>query len=263
MTPRQGDFLAGSIASYPPWFLPLRPGKRGLIRLICFPYAGGGSASFRPWARLMPEEIELVCLQMPGREARIVEPPRTDISTLVAEIVHALGKLPVMPTAFFGHSLGSLIAYEVANVVQGSTSAPRKLLLSGCSPPHVRKDEKDEEPIWQLPDDAFLEKIRELNGTPEEVLSNLEMMDLVMPILRADFRLAEGIDMTPRQLPIPICAFGGKEDPEASEDDIREWKHYSSTAFNYRMFPGDHFFINSYQEIVCRAVIDELAGLMF
>lgn len=263
MTPHQASFLGGGIASYSPWFVPLRSSKRGLVRLICFPYAGGGAAAFRPWGRLIPEEFELVCLQMPGREARLAEPPRTDFSALVTEIAHALGKLPPMPTAFFGHSLGSLIAYEVAHLVQGSTSAPRKLLLSGCSPPHVRKDEEDEEPIWQLSDDAFLEKIRGLNGTSEEVLSNIEMMDLVMPTLRADFRLADGIDPKPRQLPTSICAFGGKDDPEASEEDIREWKHYSSTIFSYRMFPGDHFFINSHQEIVCRTVIDELAGLVF
>lgn len=263
MTPGQAGFLGCGSASYAPWFLPLRPGKRGLVRLVCFPYAGGGSAVFRPWARLMPEEFELFCLQMPGREARLADSPRTDFPALAAEIAQALVKLPAMPTAFFGHSLGSLLAYEVAHLVQGFPASPRKLLLSGCSPPHVRREEVDEEPVWQLSDDAFLEKIRELNGTPDEILQNAEMMDLIMPMLRADFRLADGIDPSPRQVLAPICAFGGKEDSEASEEDIREWKHYSTAIFSYRMFPGDHFFINSHREMVCRTIVDELAGLVF
>ena len=233
------------------------------VRLVCFPYAGGGPGVYRSWPALLPKEIEILCAHLPGREACIADVPQTDFESVSGELVRAVCELPVTPTLFFGHSLGGLLAYEVAFRLARAASphAPVRLILSGCAPPQVKKG-KDEGPGWLLSEEQFIEKLRELNGTPEEVLTSREFLDLFLPMLRADFRLAYNARQALRSgLSVDTHVLGGAEDAEAAQDDLEQWREYLAKDPKVTIFRGGHMFLNEDPQAVCNVVAKHLREL--
>lgn len=229
-------------------------------RLVCFPYAGGGPGVFRGWSELLPQDVEILCAHLPGRESRIADFPETDFNLVVSELVGALSELLPAPTLFFGHSLGGLLAYEVAFRLTRtqSVNAPVRMVLSGCCPPGVEKH-LDAIPAWLLPEQQFIDKLRELNGTPEEVLASKELLSLYLPILRADFQLASNARQALRPgLGLHTHVLGGVEDVEATEEDLQQWRAYLSTTPQVTMFPGGHFFLRENSHAVCAVVAKQL-----
>jgi surfactin synthase thioesterase subunit len=211
----------------------------------------------------MPREVEILAVHLPGRETRISETPGSGFAATVDSIVTALQQLAPLPTVYFGHSLGGLMAFETARRLEQKVlgEAPLQIFLSGCSPPHVDKNGEDG-PTWRLDDVRFIDRLRDLNGTPHEVLDSPELLELFMPLLRADFQLADEARESIRgRTRIPIVVFGGTDD-EITRDELQEWERYATAPVPVHMFPGGHFFLNTRSEAVCSAVGTRIADTL-
>jgi medium-chain acyl-[acyl-carrier-protein] hydrolase len=230
------------------------------LRLFCFPYAGGGATVFSTWPRHLPPDVEVVAVQPPGREGRLMEKPFSDLAQLVEAMHREL--LPHMdkPFAFYGHSNGGLMAFELARTLRRTGGPmPRHLFVGGRPAPQM---DPDEEIIHALPHDEFITALRRYAGTPEEVLQNAEIMELIMPLLRADFSLGETYAYTPEPpLDLPISAYGGVRDDEVTVEQIEGWEEQTSSRFHMRMFPGDHFFITGNRAEVLQELSRELRAV--
>lgn len=231
-------------------------------RLFCFPFAGGGASAYRQWAAGLPPALEVLAIQLPGRENRIREAPLTSIEAIVAAVLPELTPALDLPFAFFGHSMGSIIATDVARVLaQQGGPLPRQLVVSAHPSPRWQDLRP---PLRALPDRDLVTAIdQRYGGVPAEVAEHAELMELLLPMLRADVTALETYRPQPcPPLPCPIAAFGGSEDPEARRDQLEEWRHETTGAFRVRIFPGDHFFINPRRPEVLADLTATLAPLL-
>ena len=238
------------------WFVEARSSARA--RLFCFPYAGGGSGVFREWSAPLHDLVRVVALRPPGRESRFAEAPVPDVGMLADQIVAALTPFVTeMPFAFFGHSLGGLVAFEVARRLEKrGLAAPRALVISGCAAP-TRRGERD---VARLPREEFLAKVRSMAGTPPEVFDHPELVSLLLPMLRADFLAAEDYTRSDGPpLDTPLFVYGGLADEDVSVDALEAWRPESSAEVALRRFRGGHFFIQSERDSVLAALRGDLA----
>lgn len=212
------------------------------LRLFCFPYAGGSAGVYRPWSAYLSPSIEICAIQPPGRESDFGSPPVGSMREFVDGIVAAMRPLLAEPFAFFGHSLGAIVAYETALAIAREGHEPILLFASGHRAPHLPSPRPA---IAHLTDDAFLHEVAKLGGMPAEVLASEEFLELVLPTLRADFRLAECYH-PPMSVGLrcPVIALGSVAD-YVSEESIAAWRETTSASFAWKMFPGDHFYLNS------------------
>lgn len=240
------------------WILRPRPAPHARLRLFCFPYAGGGASIYRPWPAALPADVEVLAVQLPGRESRLKDAPFTRLEAMIDALVEALGPLLAPPFVFFGHSMGALISYELARRLRAyGRPGPARLIVSGRGAPQIPDPEP---PIHQLPEPVFIARLRKLNGTPEEVFSNPDLFDLVMPLLRADFAVNETYVYTPGPpLDCPISAYGGDRDDKVPQGDLEAWQVQTSRGFKLGMFQGDHFFLRGAQAALLQSVADDLA----
>ncbi|MEM9293800.1 MAG: alpha/beta fold hydrolase [Acidobacteriota bacterium] len=242
-----------------PWLAYHKPQPAARLRLFCLHYAGGAASVYRGWQALVPPEVEICPVQLPGRESRLRDEPITRVPALVEALETHLTPWLDRPFAFFGHSMGAILSYElVLRMASKGGPTPRALLVSGRRAPH-RLD--DEEVIYDLPDDEFKQELRELNGTPEAVLEHPELMELLLPVLRADFAVCDTYEPSLNaQVPCPIFAYCGLGDEKVSSEDMRAWDRYTASGFKIRLFDGDHFFLQgaAFQDLVA-AVSRDLA----
>ena len=218
-----------------------RPNAR--LRLFCFHYAGGNAFVFRRWAESAIDGVDVYALELPGRGTRMVEPAFEQMEPLVRELKAVLLPHLTQPFAFFGHSMGAAIAYELLQALRQHDLSPSVFFVSGHRAPHIPDPDP---PIHALPKADFLDALRRYSGTPEAVLQNAELMALLLPTLRADFALLEAYTYQPHPpLDCAIAAFGGSEDWRASADDLAAWREHTRASFSLQMFPGAHFFIDS------------------
>ncbi|WP_277881879.1 thioesterase II family protein [Coleofasciculus sp. FACHB-542] len=237
-----------------------KPNPLSSLRLFCFPYAGGGALNFRTWSQGLPVGVEVCAVELPGRGKRILEAPFTQALPLVQAIAHALLPYLDKPFAFFGHSMGALVSFEVARLLRREYGmSPVHLFVSGRSAPQLPLQEP---PIHSLPQPAFIEELRRLNGTPKAVLENVELMELLLPILRADFAVLETyVYAAEPPLQCPITAFGGLQDVKVSVDRLEAWRQQTSAKFSLQMLPGDHFFVQSAQPLLLQFLSRELNSI--
>lgn len=242
-----------------PWIVRPRPCAAPRLRLLCAPYAGGGASLFRSWPDRLPPDAEVLAVQLPGREKRLAEPPCTDLGYAVARIFRELLPLLDRPLALFGYSMGTRIAYELARTMRlRAGTEPLHLFVAACSAPHVPESSP---PRYDLPDDAFKEALQRLGGTPPEVLENAELMDLFLPMIRADFALKEGYVHRPwPPLACPVTAYGGLGDAEAPEAAMRAWQASSRGRFRLRLFAGGHFFLHDRESELLEDISQTLAA---
>jgi medium-chain acyl-[acyl-carrier-protein] hydrolase len=227
------------------------------VRLFCFPYAGAGASIFRAWPEGLPDTIEVCPIQLPGREHRLTESPFTQMAALVRTLCEVLEPMQTEPFAFFGHSLGAMIGFELANQLRAYGSpGPSHLFVSSCRAPQL----PDLGPPRHLLSDADLvSELRRLRGTPEAALANAELMELMLPILRADFRLFETYQYVRRApLDCPISVFGGRHDPRTTRFHLNAWRVQTRSTFKLRLFPGDHFFLHTAQKDLLQAIAEDL-----
>lgn len=241
---------AQSWENSPWWFIP-RPNPIARLRLFCFPYGGGSPQIFYRWPDQLPDTVEVCSINLPGRGKRMFEQPFMDMATLQATLVP---QLPVTdkPFAFFGHSLGAQIAFELAIRVRDRYGIePNHLFVSGCFAPH----RPHPHPIHHLDEEEFLKELRQLGGVPKEVADDSELMDLMKPMLRADFTVAETYHREiGRSLSCPITAFGGDNDPIADFEAVSAWRQHTTGSFDVKIYPGDHFFIHKNESDLLRSI---------
>lgn len=226
------------------WLSSQIRGEEPRIRLFCLPHAGAGTAMYNLWKRLLPAVVEVCPVQIPGRESRLSEPSLTDSQELIAEITSAIAPLTDMPYAIFGHSMGALLALDLArNLRDCGLPTPSYLFVSGRNATHVPLKQGS---IHQLPDEEFLEALAvRYGGLPQEILDTPEMLELYLPILRADLTLLENHRyQESAPLDCPIAAFAGEDDTNVSRAGLEAWGHHTTAAFETRWFDGDHFYLS-------------------
>jgi medium-chain acyl-[acyl-carrier-protein] hydrolase len=239
------------------WFVRPRPQPDARCRLFCFPYAGIGPTMYRPWPALLPGDIDLWAVQPPGREARFREPPLADIHTLVDAISAAMEPHLDRPFALFGHSMGACVAFEVARALAKRGTVPVRLFVSGRRAPGAVTHEPD---IHHLPDDAFVAAIRRrYNGIPAAVLEHPELLQLLLPALRADIAALERhTHRAGPPLDCPILALGGSRDPVVPAGELAHWRAATNDEFAQRVFEGDHFYLQATREALLQTLVATL-----
>jgi medium-chain acyl-[acyl-carrier-protein] hydrolase len=234
-----------------------KPNPQARMRLFCFPYAGGTAAVFRNWPRYLPSEIEVCAIQYSGRGGRFGEPLSEDVAEVTNGVYWDLQPFLKKPFAFFGHSMGALVSYEFARrLQQEKRSEPVQLFVSGCIAPHERTVD---EITYNLPEPELIADLRRLQGTPAEVLDNADLMQLMMPIIRADFKASQTYKYIPGPpLECSLRAFGGLEDEKVPREKVEAWIEHTRGSFHAQMLPGDHFLINTSASLLTRIIAQEL-----
>jgi medium-chain acyl-[acyl-carrier-protein] hydrolase len=229
----------------------------GAGQLFCFAHAGGGSSFFRPWRAALAPEAAVRPIMLPGRESRLDEPPYRRLPDLVESLSEALQPCLDRPYALFGHSLGAVIAYEVARRLSASSGAgPAGLIVSGRRAPGLPCDQRR---LSELPDEEFLAEVARLNGIPREVLSEPGFLSTLLPALRADYELAEMYQpFQGDRLDCPVVAYLSTSDPEADYAGMLAWREVTTGQFSIRIFRGDHFYLKGGRPDVLNAVREDL-----
>jgi medium-chain acyl-[acyl-carrier-protein] hydrolase len=231
------------------------------MRLFCFPFAGGGASTFRSWGKILPAGIECVAIKLPGREDRIREPAFTRISGLVQALLPELIALLDRPFAFYGHSMGGLIAFElVLELRRRSAPEPSLLLIGGCPAP----ENKDLNAKFQTLSDAeLLEEVRSYRGDLGGALEDLDFRDFLLPLLRADFELYDTYTVPPdASVDCPLVVFGGKDDPKVAPERLAAWRGRTRQMCDLQIVPGGHFFLNSYPEFLLGKITEALYSVV-
>lgn len=226
------------------------------MRLLCFPYAGGSEAVFRNWQEGLPESIEVCAVQLPGRGARVKEPPLSDLRLLIEAAAEGLISRMDKPFAIFGHSMGGIIAFELARQFRREYGIqPVHLFISArCSPQSLMG-----KTVPRLTDAALEAVLERGEATPREVLEDPELMELLLPVLRADFAIGQpGVLKLEPPLDCPITVFGGLEDLTARRPCLEGWREHTSGRFLLRMLPGGHFFLRDALPLILKAIATEL-----
>jgi surfactin synthase thioesterase subunit len=230
-----------------------KPQPSPQLRLICFPYAGGSAQAFASWQAALGPSIEVCAVQLPGREMRMAEAPITSLDKILVNLTRVLQSLDNVQFAFFGHSLGALVAFELTRLLRRhDMTMPCQLIVSGASAPRHRSKSRE---IHALPDRDLIEALRAYEGSPPEVLNNNELMELLLPMIRADFELGERYVYQPSlPLSLPITVFTGTSDNHVALESARQWREETLGECKVHVFEGSHFFIHT-QRI---AVLEQL-----
>lgn len=218
------------------------------VRLFVLPHAGGGASAYRSWRSALPEDVELCLVHPPGREGRIGEPPLRSLDALVDDVAPAVAALaaPAGPSyVLFGHSMGSLVAWALARrLVAAGAPAPARLVVSAHRAPHV-PDPRGA--LWKADDERLLAELERLGGTPPEVLAHPELMELVLPVFRADLEAAGRAGTgPPERLPCGVTVMAGRDDATVSPAALEAWREHAAPGddgFRLRRFDGGHFYL--------------------
>lgn len=236
----------------------LRFSQHAAQPVICLPWAGASAGVFRPWQPLLGARFALFSVQLPGRGGRVGEPLPRDLHTEVGQIVQAIRAERLEECHLVGHSMGAKLAYLTARELLETGTKVRSLVVTGCGGPGSRS-ESSEPRAADMTDDELVDYLRSFGGTPEEILNNQELLELLLAVLRADFRMNEA--PLPQGLPplhVPVLALGGTSDPYVGQDDLLAWESVSRAPFTCRMVEGGHFFPNSNRSEVVRAVQEHM-----
>lgn len=222
-------------------FMVPQPIHNPRVRLFCFPYAGGDASIFMNWTNAIPALVELVAIQPPGRSNRCDEKNHTSMESLIDELLKFSLYITQTPYIFLGHSLGSRVAFELTTQLEElGMRPPVHLIASGSRAPH---SENIEDKISELPKHEFLDELKKLNGTPADFFEYPELIDLLIPMLKADFKIAETHRSTKKIISCPITVLGGYNDTGVSFMDLSEWGELSRSETKIIQIHGDHFFI--------------------
>ena len=225
-----------------PWLRCFAPRAQPALRLFAFHHGGGSATFIKGWDKELPASIEVVGVQLPGRAERFRDPHVTDVDSLIHEIAQAMQHYQNAPFAFFGHSLGAMLSFELTRyLVDFHRVQPVHLFVSGRHAPQLRGIVP---PLHHLPDDAFIEQVGAFGGLQSEVLEHKELLEMILPGLRADFKLSASYRYQPAPpLPCPITAMGGMQDATVPLEKIQGWRDQTSNAFDVKTFDGGHFYL--------------------
>lgn len=231
------------------------------LRLFCFPYAGGTSYIYRGWDALLPPTIEVCAVELPGRARRLKEPPPKNVPLLIQSMAAALLPYFDKPFAFYGHSMGALLSFELARELRRSYQLlPVHMFVAACLPPQSLR--RREHLTYNLPDALFIEEVRHYNGAPKDVLEySEELMRLTLPLLRADFEACQTYEYVEEPpLACPLTVAGGLQDKAATRSDLEGWREQTTSTCTVQMFSGNHLFVNTAQVWVLRMLSKTLSA---
>ncbi|MDB9520020.1 thioesterase domain-containing protein [Roseofilum reptotaenium CS-1145] len=247
------------VVSHPstPWVISAPKRFDAPLRLFCFPPAGAGAFLFRPWLTYSSSEIEILAIQLPGREHRLKEPCFTQLDPLIKSLAKAIiPHLELGKFTFFGHSLGALIAFELTRELRRQCSVlPEHLFMCGRRAAHI----PIENHLCSQPDSSLIEALREYGGTPEGVLQNSDLMELFLPIFRSDLTVNEQYQyQLEPPLDLPISMFGGMNDTVATPEQFEQWNQHTSGKFKLNLFEGGHMFFKDDPELLLKPIFEQL-----
>ncbi|MFH7598593.1 alpha/beta fold hydrolase [Streptomyces racemochromogenes] len=242
------------------WFRRYTTAPGNAPRLVCFPHAGGSATAYKSLALALAPDVDVVSVQYPGRQDRFGEAPYTSLEPLVeavsGELARALAAEPGRPYALFGHSMGALVAYETARRLErAALPAPRRLFASGRGAPHTRSGAH----YRDYGDADVLAEVRRLSGTDQRLLDNPEILEMVLPALRADYRAVGTYTWSGGgPLATPVTALTGDSDPMVTLAEARAWREHTTGGFGLEVFPGCHFYLDEQRAGVASAVVEGL-----
>lgn len=235
------------------WFVIPKPVHAPRIRLICLPYAGGGVRTYQSWAAQLPDGVELVAVQPPGRGGFMGTPAYNDMTKLVNALFNAMSPMLDRPFILFGHSLGSRVAFEFLCQLQlRNQRLPELFIASGSNSPDTARTKL---PTSLMSDEQFIAELQRINGTPAEVLANRELMSILLPLLRADFHLADTYRFTGSvKFPLEVHVLGGQDDEDVPLENLSNWGRFFKKNVHVHPVSGGHFFIETQQSEVIALV---------
>ncbi|MFO0762832.1 MAG: thioesterase domain-containing protein [Byssovorax sp.] len=239
------------------WIVRQKPAPRAPVRLFCFPCGGVGASPYRDWPTDLGPSIDVCALHPPGREQRRSEPSIADFAPYLDAVTEAVRPLLDRPFALFGHSVGALVAFELARRLRAEgLPAPIHLFASGRHAPQWIIEERAQD----LSDPDFIALLRTLNGLPIAVLDNPELMDVMLPLLRTDCVLHEShVYRDEPKLDVPITALAGEDDPAVTDAQLAAWGAQTTRDFSVVRLPGDHFYLSTQRDALLRLIRSSVA----
>ena len=239
------------------WITCPVPNPAARLRLFCLPFAGGGATIFRTWARALPPTIEVCPVQLPGRENRLGESPYTDILPLAQTLARQIRLYSQKPFAIYGHSMGALLAFELTRILQRQNAPlPLTLFLAAHRAAHLSPRRA---PLYALPDEELIQALRRLGGLQDEVIEDRELLDILLPTLRADLTLCDRYGFSSdTPLNCPFQLYAGRDDTEVPPEDMHSWSEHSTQSSSLHIYSGGHFFLRSDSD----ALMQEIAGAL-
>ena len=236
-----------------PWFLPYAKNPQAKIRLFCFHHSGGGASTYYPWSKYLSPYIEMIVIQLPGRENHFTEPLNNNLKDITYQLKEGFLLYKNKPFFTFGHSLGALIAFEfIKSIYQHYGLSPCHMVVSATKAPHLLFRMKH---LSRLNDRALKEELKIYNGIDELILHNEELLELFLPIIRNDFSIYETYSFSESPpLPCDILALSGIHDQTVTQEEILAWSAYTLGKFEHHSFPGEHFFIKDNQKAILRLI---------
>ncbi|HTI15425.1 MAG TPA: alpha/beta fold hydrolase [Dictyobacter sp.] len=240
-----------------PWIVRTNARTQPDMRLFCFPYAGGGASIYRQWANKLPATIEVCAIQLPGREHRLKETAYTSLPPLIEALLPELEQLLDQPFAVFGHSMGALLAFETVRALRRRQQPlPTHLFISADRAPQPPRKTAN---LYLLDDEPFIAELQKLGGMPDAILQYPELLDLVIPTLRADMTLYDTYEYQPdAPLNIPFSLFGGETDGSVTSDNLLSWREQTAADYHFKLFPGGHFYLQSNLDLLLTEIRQDL-----
>lgn len=247
-----------SFVAESPWVRRV-PKPHARVRLVCFPFAGGGASIYSRLADALPQSVEMIAVQLPGREDRSREQPPSSVPSLASAVSVALLPYADFPMAFYGHCAGALLAHEVAHEIRNRYGIRAVHLFAGAQgAPHLNRAARVR-PLHSMSDSGMLFELANRGGLPDSVAANEDLVNMLVPLLRADFALWENYSFGEHpRLDIPITTLRDPEDPFCDAGAIAAWEEYTSDEFNSVLVRGGHYFITSCEQQVGNVISEML-----
>jgi surfactin synthase thioesterase subunit len=255
----EGPQVTSSVQSKSAWIQRFHPSAKAGVRLVCFPHAGGAATWFHPVSAALSPAVEVLAVQYPGRQDRRAEPVLRSVEELARRAADAVRPWEDRPLAFFGHSMGALVAAEAARIRAEEGAPPLTVIVSGRRSPTSFRDED----VHRRDDAGIVAEMERLGGSDTRIFEDPEMRSLLLPVIRADYEAVETYRHRPGPpLPCPLLALLGDADPVASVEEARGWATHTSAAFELKTFPGGHFYLNDHAPAVIATIRDHLTSLL-
>jgi medium-chain acyl-[acyl-carrier-protein] hydrolase len=239
------------------WFLISRPKPLARYRLFCFPYAGGSASAFLPWEDLLPPQIELVAIQAPGRANRLDESLLTSVVELAEQLAGVISPMLDRPYLIYGHSMGSTVSFELLHLLKGrSLPLPRRYFAAARQAPHIPRRIA---PFYDYPLKEFITELKRFGGTPDAILENAELMEMLVPRLRTELRAAYAYRREPVvKLECDVSVLGGARDELVLPEELAGWQEHFLERMDFRLFGGGHFFLEDNKEQVVSSICESI-----